>query len=139
MKDWWTTPEGRVWLEAHAPGWKDCSEPGCQNKVCLGISDEKCFVHTPGWLWWKRIKLKVALHNRRVRRIMTGTKREKEKGKWPEQLSGVRFKVWAEVERADYENDTYERVSEPEELGSFDTQEEAERMLSTLKAAFADY
>jgi hypothetical protein len=72
MEDWWTTPEGRAWLEAHAPDWKDCSEPDCLNKVCLGLSDDECFVHTPGWKWWKHIKLTLVLHGRRVRRMLGG-------------------------------------------------------------------
>jgi hypothetical protein len=48
------------------------------------------------------------------------------------------FKIWAEVERCDYENDKYERVSEPHQLGVFKTQEEAERILNTLEHSLGD-
>lgn len=37
--------------------WKDCSIPGCPNKVCLGLSKTECFVHSPGNKWLKYLRL----------------------------------------------------------------------------------
>jgi len=44
----------------------------------------------------------------------------------------VKYKIWVELERCDYENDEYENVVEPEELGAFDTQEEAQIELARI-------
>ena len=51
---------------------------------------------------------------------------------WPSELTGTKFVIWAQIERADYDSDEYENTGEPRELGRFDTEEEAQRQLDTL-------
>lgn len=42
------------------------------------------------------------------------------------------YKVWAQIERVDHENDDYENVSEEQDIACFETQEEAEDFLAEI-------
>ena len=53
----------------------------------------------------------------------------------PEALTGVKYVVWAEIERCDYENDEYDKDPEPEELGRFSTEEEARACMDRVTSA----
>lgn len=28
--------------------WVNCPEPGCENKICLSLESDRCFIHTDG-------------------------------------------------------------------------------------------
>ena len=51
---------------------------------------------------------------------------------FPPELQGVKYKIWAQVERCDYEADEYTNIGEPEELGAYDTEEEAFAALTEI-------
>lgn len=40
-------------------GWPNCTEPECVNKSCRALNSDKCFVHTRGWGWVKRLKIRM--------------------------------------------------------------------------------
>lgn len=44
----------------------------------------------------------------------------------------MKYKVWVQIEECDDETDHYENVSEPDELGCFDTEEEAVDFMNDL-------
>jgi len=44
-------------MEKSLSDWPDCSVSGCVHKVCLGVSDKYCFVHTSGPSWLKHLKI----------------------------------------------------------------------------------
>jgi hypothetical protein len=37
--------------------WSDCPIEGCNNKTCLSLGSDKCFVHTKGFRWWKLLRI----------------------------------------------------------------------------------
>jgi hypothetical protein len=43
-----------------------------------------------------------------------------------------KYKVWAEIEEIDEEEDIFERVGGPDLIGEFDTPEEAEEFVASL-------
>ena len=45
----------------------------------------------------------------------------------------VRYKIWAQIERVDDDDDTYENVDEEQEIGCFDTLEEAQEAMRRLE------
>ena len=48
--------EGRIFE------WKRCEVPGCENNVCIGLSDKFCYPHTSGNKHVKRMKLDAVLN-----------------------------------------------------------------------------
>jgi hypothetical protein len=46
--------KGLVSLEGE---WAMCPEKDCPNHVCLALDSDKCFVHTCGYAWFKRLRI----------------------------------------------------------------------------------
>ena len=38
--------------------WPWCPVKGCRNRTCLALDSDKCFVHTPGFAFVKRARIR---------------------------------------------------------------------------------
>jgi hypothetical protein len=37
--------------------WPKCPIEGCNNRICLALKSDKCFVHTKGFRWFKLLRI----------------------------------------------------------------------------------